>query len=430
MSKQIRIRPIPAKASDASVLDFFKKNISFSKLERLKSLKVVILSFNDKSDLEKALEKLPTLKWEKQPLEISVIGVDQKTKPAQETMPDAVEIAKLPYFLGTTADLAGMIKHASDALFRRDDTGQNLMHWISRNSYYSDEQPEMLLKCGFKIDEKDFEGRTPLHHAYNQSFAKWLIAAGADVNSKDKIGKTPLHYAAAKGYLDICKVLAEHGADINTKANDNATPWDVRFKNLDFEKQLHFLGARSGQGETKLTQTKAPDWDWFWGFFSTNPESPTSVRMETLSKKLEAISSEQIGEFSHHLFHLVREGYQRSICGFSIAIQGPTDDDGFEDFIYWIISKGRDFYEQAFKNADKLAAANLDWKEFDQFVMKDVIKRKYAEKTDEDFDSIEVEMIPCSTKFDFISKAKGEDFEWSEEQLQKKFPNLVNRFGK
>jgi hypothetical protein len=39
-----------------------------------------------------------------------------------------------------------MIKYTSDALFRKDEAGRNLMHCISHNGYYSDEQAEMLLK--------------------------------------------------------------------------------------------------------------------------------------------------------------------------------------------------------------------------------------------------------------------------------------------
>jgi hypothetical protein len=430
MARQIRIKPIPSKASDIAVMEFFEKNISFSKLERLKALQVVILSFSSDLEFEKAFVKLQSLSWGKEALEMTVIGRNQDAKIQKEIIPDLIEIQKLPYFSGTTAALAGIIKHAGDAIFRKDENGRNLIHWISRNDCYSDDQAEMLLKSGFKIDEMDLELKTPLHHAYRASFAKWLIGVGAEIDSRDKYGKTPMHWAAANGYLDICKVLLDHGADINAKANDNASPWDVRFKSLDFEKQLHHLGARSGQGETKLTQTKEPDWVWFWSFFSADSESSVSVRLQTLSNNLDALSPEKIGEFSDHLLHLVREGYQRSVCGFSLAIQGQTTDDDFEDFVYWIISKGRDFYEQALKDADELVDFTMDWNEFDQFMMKEVIQKKYAEKANASEKYIDIEMIPCSIRFVYKSKANGEDFEWSEEQLRKKFPKLVDRFGK
>jgi hypothetical protein len=52
---------------DRSASRFFKKIILFSKLERLKFLKIVILSFNDDSELGVTLEKLQTLKWENKP---------------------------------------------------------------------------------------------------------------------------------------------------------------------------------------------------------------------------------------------------------------------------------------------------------------------------------------------------------------------------
>lgn len=36
------------------------------------------------------------------------------------------------------------------------------------------------------------------------------------VNSPDNAGYTPLHYAARKGNLDICKILLQNGANIDS----------------------------------------------------------------------------------------------------------------------------------------------------------------------------------------------------------------------
>jgi ankyrin repeat protein len=37
-----------------------------------------------------------------------------------------------------------------------------------------------------------------------------------NVNEKDNRGMTPLHNAASHGYVEICKLLLNNGADVNT----------------------------------------------------------------------------------------------------------------------------------------------------------------------------------------------------------------------
>ena len=57
-----------------------------------------------------------------------------------------------------------------------------------------------------------------------------LIESAHDVNVRDYKGKTALHRASQAGFLNITKLLLQHGADIEAKSNEGETPlFDAAF---------------------------------------------------------------------------------------------------------------------------------------------------------------------------------------------------------
>ncbi|WP_143688784.1 ankyrin repeat domain-containing protein [Wolbachia endosymbiont of Laodelphax striatellus] len=77
------------------------------------------------------------------------------------------------------------------------------------------------------LDQKNNNGKTPLHHATLASSLKTvkaLLENGADINAKDNNGRTPLHWATFNHRVEIIKALLENGADINAKDNNGRTP--------------------------------------------------------------------------------------------------------------------------------------------------------------------------------------------------------------
>lgn len=119
------------------------------------------------------------------------------------------------------------------------------------------EGAKILIENGANINEKDINGKTPLHNetkSFNNTNntdelvkkIKLLIENGADVNIEDNYGKAPIFYALNEP--EILKLLIDAGANVNAKDGQGKTPIQAFAGDNDHE-CLIGEGYESGQSE-------------------------------------------------------------------------------------------------------------------------------------------------------------------------------------
>jgi len=82
----------------------------------------------------------------------------------------------------------------------------------------------LLIQRGAKVNYRNGARETAVMLAAlhgDLEIVKLLTAAGAEL---DQTGWTALHYAAYGGYIDICRFLLEHKADIDARSPNGTTP--------------------------------------------------------------------------------------------------------------------------------------------------------------------------------------------------------------
>ena len=140
---------------------------------------------------------------------------------------------------------------------------QNSDYWNSSNrsfAFRNENELKDYINRGYNINATDDnnDGVSLLHNTIylgQVNMVKIIAAAGADLNIKTKDGFTPLHWAMGcepKIALEIAKILIEAGALINPVNNYGRTPLDIAKDNKRKETYEFLLknGAKLGEAMT------------------------------------------------------------------------------------------------------------------------------------------------------------------------------------
>ena len=116
--------------------------------------------------------------------------------------------------------------------------------------------------------KEDVHGWTCLMAAAANGYlaiCRLLLDKGAQVEAKSS-GGTPLHYAAGKGYIEIVRLLCDRGADVEARCNGGWRPlhWAAYKGRISVVKELveernAEINARMDDGDTALTYARIND---------------------------------------------------------------------------------------------------------------------------------------------------------------------------
>ncbi len=167
--------------------------------------------------------------------------------------------------------------------------------------------------------------------------------------------------------------------------------------------------------------------DKFWQIIEVSNKASngqTEVQAHALADELAKLPAEEIADFDRIYGKFIDEAYNWDLWGAAYIIVGGCSDDGFTDFLSWLISRGHDIYMAVREDVEKLADGidipcneDMPFPFFEEFEY--VAGLIYQEKTGSE--------IP-DNELDLPLEPAGE--EWIEEdELAKRFPKVWAMFG-
>ena len=90
--------------------------------------------------------------------------------------------------------------------------------------------------------------------------------------------------------------------------------------------------------------------DAFWQLIEAEKDSAgadVEARVHALRSVLSGLSGDELQAFQNHFDRQVSESYRWDLWAAAYIINGGCSDDGFIDFRYWLISEGREIFQNS-----------------------------------------------------------------------------------
>lgn len=154
------------------------------------------------------------------------------------------------------------------------------------------------------------------------------------------------------------------------------------------------------------------------------------AQLAALETALEKLDTDEIEAFEERFGELMERSYTWDLWAAAYIIHGGCGDDSFDYFRHWLISRGRDMFENAVDTPDDLADIDLptveDSCQFEAFSY--VASNVWHEKKGLDPEDPSDEFPAAGTSAAF-GDPEGQPFEENEEDLSARLPKLWERYG-
>lgn len=161
--------------------------------------------------------------------------------------------------------------------------------------------------------------------------------------------------------------------------------------------------------------------DEFWKYLD---ELPAEEAEEALRARLEGAEVPALIEFQAHFDQLQADAYRWMLWGAAYIINGGCSDDGFIDFRYGLISRGKAVYEAALVNPDSLFDVVYDQSDED-----DIENELFGYVAAEVYESKTGNELP-SSDIDSPSDPLGDQWDFDNGELcAKHLPKLWAKFA-
>lgn len=166
----------------------------------------------------------------------------------------------------------------------------------------------------------------------------------------------------------------------------------------------------------------------FWKIIeATSPANRGGERqLAELRSRLMKLSTADLQTFIRVNDRLMARSYSWDLWGAAYVVQGGASDDAFEDFRKWLISNGKNVFEQVSADPDSLAGVipagyegDATFEEF-SYLFADI----WTERTGKPITD-----LPKEKGSLYPSEPDGEAFAEDPEQLAARYPKLWSRFG-
>jgi uncharacterized protein DUF4240 len=156
----------------------------------------------------------------------------------------------------------------------------------------------------------------------------------------------------------------------------------------------------------------------FWAIIEKikNSDEP-EIEFEEILKQQEP---EELISYQMHFDTFHEKAYRWDLWGAAYIMEGGCSDDGFMDFRYGLISKGKEVYEKALRNPDTLAELGSD----------EVISNESFGYVAQEIYELKTEKEMPRKEFEQPEDPIGEEWDFDDEDInRKRLPKLSEKYA-